>query len=148
MSTAVSKSATPVADLPTLARELNRGHREVQAYARRALGKAKRNGEYLNEAKKHVAHGRWLTWIKENLEFSDRTAQGYMKISENWRLIEEQQVNSVRDALALIATQKTAAIEKKPKPKAAPVEQMIGKISKLSQLERKKLYEALHKEFG
>src|SRR5262249_10783405 len=38
-------------------------------------------GELLWEAKRKAGHGQWLEWIAENCEFSERTAQLYMKLA-------------------------------------------------------------------
>lgn len=37
-------------------------------------------GQQLLEAKKIVKHGEWTNWLKERVQFSERTAQNYMKI--------------------------------------------------------------------
>lgn len=37
-------------------------------------------GQQLLEAKKIIKHGEWTNWLKERVQFSERTAQNYMKI--------------------------------------------------------------------
>jgi hypothetical protein len=39
-------------------------------------------GELLLEAKAKVGHGKWLSWLKEEVSMSDRSAAKYMKAAE------------------------------------------------------------------
>lgn len=41
-------------------------------------------GERLIEAKALLDHGDWLPWLNEQVEFSERTAQEFMRISREW----------------------------------------------------------------
>jgi hypothetical protein len=61
----------------------------------------------LLEAKGQVAHGQWLLWLKANVAFSERTAQGYMTVARRWEELEAkaQRVADLpfRDAVKLLA---------------------------------------------
>lgn len=41
-------------------------------------------GNGLIEAKAMLTHGEWLPWLTEQVEFSERTAQNFMKLARNW----------------------------------------------------------------
>lgn len=41
-------------------------------------------GRRLIEAKEHLAHGEWLPWLNEQVEFSERTAQNFMRLAREW----------------------------------------------------------------
>ena len=41
-------------------------------------------GQRLIEAKETLPHGEWLPWLTEQVEFSERTAQYYMRLSREW----------------------------------------------------------------
>jgi hypothetical protein len=95
----------PLADL---ASEIGEAHRQCVAAASSALEYARRAGELLIEAKARVAHGEWLPWLKANFDFSEKTAQNYMRLAREWpKLVEAnpQRVAdlSCREALRLLA---------------------------------------------
>lgn len=41
-------------------------------------------GACLNEAKAILTHGEWLPWLTEQVEFSERTAQRFMRLANEW----------------------------------------------------------------
>ena len=41
-------------------------------------------GHRLIEAKSLLAHGEWLPWLTEQVEFSERSAQTYMRLAREW----------------------------------------------------------------
>ena len=41
-------------------------------------------GRRLMEAKEQLAHGEWLPWLNEQVEFSERTAQNFMRLAREW----------------------------------------------------------------
>ena len=47
--------------------------------AKSSLTHAIKAGEYLNDAKKLLPHGKFQPWIEADLPFSIRTAQNYMR---------------------------------------------------------------------
>jgi hypothetical protein len=68
--------------LSELATKLNQEHRQVKECVIKSAQHAVKAGELLWEAKRKAGHGRWLEWIAENCEFSERTAQLYMKLAD------------------------------------------------------------------
>ena len=87
------------------ASQINAAHSETVRYAHSALYYAMEVGRLLSEAKKTVEHGKWLPWMRENISFSERSAQAYMRLHINRRTIEKTQRAadfSVRDALTYI----------------------------------------------
>ena len=41
-------------------------------------------GDRLIEAKAVLSHGEWLPWLTERVEFSERTAQNFMRLAREW----------------------------------------------------------------
>lgn len=41
-------------------------------------------GQRLLEAKEMLPHGEWLPWLTERVEFSERTAQNFMRLAREW----------------------------------------------------------------
>lgn len=41
-------------------------------------------GQRLLEAKGMLSHGEWLPWLTEKVEFSERTAQNFMRLAREW----------------------------------------------------------------
>ena len=79
---AVSEVIPPrTLSLSELVTQLNNEHRQVKECVIKGAHHAVKAGELLWEAKRKAGHGQWLEWIAENCEFSDRTAQLYMKLA-------------------------------------------------------------------
>ncbi|MCO7120574.1 DUF3102 domain-containing protein [Ihubacter massiliensis] len=57
---------------------------EAQVY-KTAIDGAAEIGARLLEAKEQVGHGNWITWCEENLNYTPRQAQNFIKIHENYR---------------------------------------------------------------
>jgi DNA polymerase III sliding clamp (beta) subunit (PCNA family) len=62
--------------------EIVRLHTEIGESLKTSVGKAIRIGELLINIKGELEHGEWGIWIKENLPFSQSTAERYMAVSE------------------------------------------------------------------
>jgi len=60
----------------------NRYHRAAKSSAAMAIVYAAMAGRELIEWKKKAGHGRWLTWVENNCEFCDRTAERYIALYE------------------------------------------------------------------
>lgn len=56
--------------------KVGEGSRNVTEHALEA-------GRLLLEAKKQVAHGQWRSWLQQNFQLSERTAQQYMRLSRS-----------------------------------------------------------------
>ena len=53
--------------------------------AKRAGGEAILTiGQRLAEAKAMLGHGEWLPWLTERVEFSERSAQNFMRLARDW----------------------------------------------------------------
>jgi hypothetical protein len=70
----------PVA-LTDIAEAVRTEHAAAAADFQSAVGHAIRCGEHLTEAKAQVPHGGWGEWLAEHCPFSQRTAQGYMRLA-------------------------------------------------------------------
>lgn len=68
-------------NLTELAAAANESHLRCEEAARTTLEHAMRAGEALTAAKELVPHGGWRDWLRENVRFSQRTAQLYMNVS-------------------------------------------------------------------
>lgn len=93
------------ADLTTLADKVNAEHRACEEAVGAALRHAITAGELLTEAKASVSHGSWGSWLAENFEGSERTAQAYMKVYRRRDEIRNGAADSsLRGALKELAT--------------------------------------------
>jgi hypothetical protein len=81
-----------ISALPDLAARINAEHQACLGSVRTALGHAMACGELLEQVKRsgQLKHGQWLAWIKTKLEFSDRTAQVYMRLWKHREKIERR----------------------------------------------------------
>lgn len=55
---------------------------EINFYKRQAGSAILEIGKRLAEAKEQLSHGEWLPWLEKEVEFSERSAQQYMRL---WR---------------------------------------------------------------
>ena len=65
--------------------------RGIEAITQEILDAKRRGGEAiltigrcLTEAKQALPHGEWLPWLNERVEFSERTARNFMRLSREW----------------------------------------------------------------
>lgn len=77
-------------------------HAAYETTQRAALSHAVAAGEALIEAKARLKHGEWLPWVRDNLDFSERTASRYMTIASNRTRVAD--LGSVREAIAELTT--------------------------------------------
>lgn len=61
-------------------------------------------GKLLIEAKEAIPHGDWLPWLRDRVEFSERTAQNFMRVAREYasnpQLVAD--LGSVKKAIALL----------------------------------------------
>ena len=99
------------APLEELAAQINAAHFECEQALKAGLGHALKVGKLLVVAKQRLGHGNWLSWLKANVTFSDRTAQGYMRVAKRWTELEAkaQRVADLpyRQAVALLCAPTT-----------------------------------------
>lgn len=112
-----STSALPV--LADIAASINNVHREVLGMKRRALEHARMAGTLLRQAKDEIGHGGWLDWRNANLEFSERTAQVYMRIAEKWDELEQKCKEKAQD-FADLGIEQASKLLADPKPELPP----------------------------
>lgn len=60
-------------------------------------------GDRLIEAKSLLSHGEWLPWLTERVEFSERTAQRFIRLAKEWRNPTALSDLGTAKALALLA---------------------------------------------
>ncbi len=58
---------------------------EIQFYKGQACMSMVEIGKRLLEAKQCLPHGAWGAWLKDEVEFSERTAQNFMRIAKEYR---------------------------------------------------------------
>ena len=63
-------------------------------------------GEILHRKKAQLAHGKWIPWVKHNLEFSYKTATNYMRLYEHRDEVFAQEPGSLQDAIATLSDRK------------------------------------------
>jgi Protein of unknown function (DUF3102) len=94
-------SAPTRTDLDALAAAANAEHHAYQTTQAAALEHAMAAGDALIEAKELVGHGRWLRWVAEHCDFTDRTASNYMRLARNRKAVTDMDgVGQALDALA------------------------------------------------
>jgi hypothetical protein len=107
--TAARKGNQITADL---AQRIRTEHQAYMDARRTSIKHALVVGGLLVEAKQHVKHGEWESWVKRNCKMSDRTARDYMRLAENRKEIEVKTAAAadlaagIKDHLKLIAEPK------------------------------------------
>ena len=87
--------------LTDLAARINDAHHLAMRHAGEAVAQAIACGKMLVEAKAKVPHGQWLPWLRQNVTFGERSAQGYMRLANREPDVAHE---NVRDALRGLAT--------------------------------------------
>lgn len=101
-------SAVVLADL---APRINAEHAAALEHGGKAITHALNVGELLLQAKEACRHGQWLPWLRKHVAFSDRTAQGYMRLAQRRDIRSSVADMSVRKALEYIATPRKQSFE-------------------------------------
>jgi hypothetical protein len=112
-----SKLPTRASEIEELTQRANHLASECQEAIQQLVWRAVECGEVLWEAKEKLGHGKWLQWLSEDWQHSERTAERYMQLAANRGLLEQRQPESLRQAVALIVEAKGTA---KPKPEPRP----------------------------
>ena len=102
--------AGPLADMST---KINDAHALAMVHAGEAMNNALRCGDFLTKAKAAAKHGQWLPWLRQNIAFSERTAQSYMRLAAKFGPDKRNAVAdlSVRRVLQEIATPRRQSLE-------------------------------------
>ena len=116
----MTKSKLPMrSEIEELTQRANHLASECQEAIQQVVWRAVECGEVLWEAKEKLGHGKWLQWLSEDWQHSERTAERYMQLAANRGLLEQRQPESLRQAVALIVESKGTA-KPKPEPKPEP----------------------------
>jgi hypothetical protein len=105
--------------LPELVARVNGEHKQVKECVIKSALHAVKAGELLWEAKRKAGYGQWLEWIAQNCEFSERTAQIYMKLATALpQLKNPQRIADLNLTAAIKMIEDLKAPEETPIPKA------------------------------
>jgi mannose/cellobiose epimerase-like protein (N-acyl-D-glucosamine 2-epimerase family) len=105
--------------LSELVARVNDEHRQLKECVIKGAQHAVKAGELLWEAKRKAGHGRWLEWISENCEFSERTAQLYMNLATALpQVANPQRIADLSLTGAIKMIEDLKAPEENPIPKA------------------------------
>lgn len=112
-----------ITTLNGLANGIREKHQAALDAAANAVSLAREAGELLIQAKAQVAHGHWAQWLKANVPFSERTAQGYMRLVRELPKLDDEKAQRVavmplRQALKAIADQDDVKVEYDPELEA------------------------------
>jgi hypothetical protein len=110
-------------DAASLAARINEAHRRAVEHVAAAgehivcsVEHALTCGELLLKAKAEVPHGQWLPWLRANVTFSERSAQGYMEVAREHRSNPQRVADmSLRRMLKTLRTPARAKIEEHEK---------------------------------
>jgi Protein of unknown function (DUF3102) len=83
--------------LPMLAALIRAEHAATAESLKQSVQHAMAAGDALIEAKAQVPHGRWLPWLADNCDLSERSAQLYMRIANNRNAIEAKYASGIAD---------------------------------------------------
>jgi len=83
--------------------EITQLHSEIGGYLKMTLDKAIRIGELLHGQKAECGHGNWLPWVKNNLSFSERVAQDYIRFYDRRKELKSARVADLSEARLLLA---------------------------------------------
>ena len=78
-------------------------HKEITEAARATLDKAITLGELLRQEKERLGHGNWLTWLKGNVPFTERTARNYIRLYEHRDRLKSETVSDLTAAYQMLA---------------------------------------------
>jgi hypothetical protein len=108
-----------ITTLNGLANGIREKHQAALDAAANAVSLAREAGELLIQAKAQVGHGQWANWLKANVQFSERTAQGYMRLVRELPKLDDEKAQRVavmplRQALKAIADQDEVGVAYDP----------------------------------
>ena len=123
--------ATAIVALVDLAAAINAEHAAALQHAGQAMSHALHVGELLLQSKEICKHGQWLPWLREHVSFSERTAQGYMRLLQRRDIRNGVADMSVRQALQYLATPRRSSFEDDLKAwmAACPPEKLVTEWS-------------------
>ena len=125
-------------DKDEIVKEIETLHLKFLENARNHLLLAKKIGGILERKKSEVKHGEWEDWVEENLSFSIRTVQYYMKINKYW----DSLINTPTKSVGML----TEAIELITEKRSLDAEAVSEKLRQEKREDRKDII-SLHRRF-
>ncbi|MBL0266164.1 MAG: DUF3102 domain-containing protein [Leptospiraceae bacterium] len=125
-------------DKDEIVKEIETLHLKFLENARNHLLLAKKIGGILERKKSEVKHGEWEDWVEENLSFSIRTVQYYMKINKYW----DSLINTPTKSVGML----TEAIELITEKRSLDAEAVSEKLRQEKRVEHKDII-SLHRRF-
>jgi len=86
--------------------EIKSNHGDITRQAKTAFSEAIRNGELLSKARSQLKDGDWGDWIETVLPFSRRTAENYIRVFNNQKLLESDTTFDLSAAYAKLISKK------------------------------------------
>jgi hypothetical protein len=77
-------------------------HDKISQQVKSILPKIMRIGELLVEQKQKLPHGQFTKWVEENLPFTIRTAQNYMKVFFNKERLKNENISLLSDCYNIL----------------------------------------------
>jgi len=101
---AEDRSSMSAAIMADLAAQINAEHAAAIEHGGKTITHALNVGGLLLQSKEQCKHGQWLPWLRERVSFSERTAQGYMRLAQRRDIRSSVADMSLRKALQYTAT--------------------------------------------
>lgn len=120
MASYITSESGATKALDDLAAKIRAGVANTAASVRHSVDQAAEVGRLLDEAKGRVGHGNWLNWLRVNCHLSERSAQGYMRISRN-----RAELDSKAQSVADLTISGALSLLSEPKPEPALVRDAI-----------------------
>jgi len=118
----------PQVSIKDAATELNRLDAAIQSGMRQTVSDAIRAGEILGHVKNHFEHGEFLPWIRENCEFSQKTAWNYMAVHRHSnKLVSVTNLQDAYQKVAQIETAEKQSEDRKAKDRVSEYRETGGK---------------------
>ena len=92
---------------------------DAERQLRSAVDSARAAGDLLLQIRKQIRHGGWAEWLQQHWDRSDRVAQKYMQLAENWMILQAHKPKSINHALQLLVEETGTAKPNKPAQKGA-----------------------------
>lgn len=90
----------------TLKDLISKAHEDFMHSMKDTLENGIKAGEYLIELKETLEHGEFIEWVNNNLPFTERTAQKYMRIARNQDKLQEKGARLLSEAYNAVNDQK------------------------------------------
>ncbi|MCJ7447963.1 MAG: DUF3102 domain-containing protein [Bacteroidales bacterium] len=111
------------------AKKINTLHEGIMSLLHQGIEKAVEIGELLTGKKAELQHGEFGIWIKDNLIFTDRTAQRYMKLFENKDKV--LQTGNISEAYKMLGEGKNDNVSDLNNKKSLTIDTVIKQITGL-----------------